>query len=91
MLCGASQIFYPKTGVLQLEAVVVDDKLDGVSKEYYPSGALKKVSHYKDNKKEGIETEYDPDGGILHENIYQSGIQVTAQIPEQEGLTISGR
>ncbi len=47
---------------------------DGVTKEYYTDGALRRSVSYKDGKEDGPCVEYYPSGDLFEENHYRRGI-----------------
>ena len=47
-------------------------KLEGISKEYYGSGALQSEANYKNGKKEGIEKFYYESGALQEERNYKN-------------------
>jgi antitoxin component YwqK of YwqJK toxin-antitoxin module len=54
----------------------VDDKIEGFSKEFFPSGELKNELPYKKNQKQGVGFEYDKSGKIITLNTYKANVLV---------------
>ncbi|MBF1205055.1 MAG: hypothetical protein HXM13_03365, partial [Fusobacterium periodonticum] len=59
--------------VLKEERFYKNDKLEGISKIYYPSGKLQVEVNFKDNEADGIFREYDETGKIINQETYKNG------------------
>jgi antitoxin component YwqK of YwqJK toxin-antitoxin module len=82
---------YYKSGVLVKEEQIVDNKKNGISREYYTtSGAVGKISNYKNDKLDGNQVTYYPDGKKKMEGNYRpvtdQDIQDNPAASNKEGL-----
>lgn len=53
----------------------INGKIEGVMKDYYPSGALKGEKHFKDNKQVGKTVIYYESGIIKEVQYYENGLR----------------
>jgi uncharacterized protein (TIGR02145 family) len=63
---------YPN-GNIRFEATYVDNKKEGLEKEYYDDGTLKRESNFANDRREGITKEYYKDGTLQTELPYSNG------------------
>src|SRR4051812_43371995 len=52
-----------------------NDKIEGVSKQFYKSGKLRRVATYKNDRYEGKVTDYYENGQIKNEVDYRAGLK----------------
>lgn len=63
---------YPN-GKIRFETSYVNDKKNGLEKEFYESGAIKRETPYKEDRRQGITKEYYEDGTVQAEIPYEDG------------------
>lgn len=61
------------SGRLLREGTYKYHQLEGLCKEYYDTGKLKKTEHYSYGKLHGVATYYDPNGGQAYTMLYKNG------------------
>ena len=61
---------YSDTGVLIMECIYHNGLLDGPTKTYYPSKALKEEGQYAKGQKSGVWKTYNEDGEVIAEESY---------------------
>jgi antitoxin component YwqK of YwqJK toxin-antitoxin module len=61
---------------------------DGVSRDWYPSGALKGEASYRENVQHGPMREYDEQGVLVHEAVYEFGILISSVKRDASGQVL---
>jgi uncharacterized protein (TIGR02145 family) len=56
-----------------METTYVKDKKQGIEKEYYNNGTLKRETNYNEDRKEGVQKEYYDDGTLQAETPFADG------------------
>ncbi len=62
-----------------------DAKLEGIAKEYYESGLLKREGNFKDGKLHGIMRDYYTSGEINYVDTYKNGQKTNRKMYDKEG------
>jgi len=63
--------------------------LSGITKKYYPSGAVEKLIEYSDDRKQSVVTEYYPDGVIKSESVYRDNTLSIKKTYDMSGKLLS--
>lgn len=89
-----------KDGIIISEQPFVDNKANGVSKDYYANGNLRLTVEYKDAKREGLSVTYYETGEKHSETSYKNGKKdgikyiykkdgsITSKVPFADGMPI---
>jgi antitoxin component YwqK of YwqJK toxin-antitoxin module len=76
---------YYNTGILKAKVKIKNEKMHGLSYEYYPDGKLWRVINWENGRKEGFGFEYYKNGEIKTEVHYEDDIQ-TGEVSEYDSL-----
>ena len=64
---------------LKSKELYLDDKREGASYYYYPSGKLKQIIYYKNGRKQGVSREYDENGMVITLEEYLNGYMISRE------------
>jgi uncharacterized protein len=65
--------------LIQSTELFINDKKEGLSKDFYENGKIKEEAAYKNNSKNGLAKEYNEDGLIITLNTYKNGVLIDRQ------------
>jgi len=66
----------------------VDDKEDGLSINYYPSGLIETQENFKNGELDGVSRAYYPNGQLMYEGKYANGVSGSFKAYDEQGKFI---
>jgi antitoxin component YwqK of YwqJK toxin-antitoxin module len=73
---GKEKKLFFQNGNASKHYYTVDDKIEGIMTDYYPSGEIKAIRHFENNKQSGKSTFYYQAGQIMEVQYYIDGMRI---------------